>query len=301
MRTITAGLSAIAIMFSVVACTATVDATPTTSVTTQAPTDVAASPPAAVTPDQSIWALPLDAYRQRDINVFSRALSEEYMGCLRSAGIEFGPSTIDVDALRDAPTAVTTVTGRRLFTPEIAQNHGYRYVALDHHTPLGIPDDLPDADSSETATACNEQTGADFPPYPQPDFLFSLTTQAYWEAKEDSAVVTAADRWRICLADWTTTTLPDDPTQMPTQDLHDELGFTDDDDARTVEQPEIDFAVHDAQCREDSGYTSALYQAEYDLSARYLEQNRAELDYELAGYEQVLAYSERLLAAADRS
>ncbi len=44
---------------------------------------------------------------------------------------------------------------------------------------------------------------------------------------------------------------------------------------------EIEYAVYDAQCRESSGWTDILYDAEWDMREAFVNQHRTELDTEI--------------------
>lgn len=244
------------------------------------------------------WALPLDAYVQHDLSLASRALLDDYAGCLRAGGISAELEKVEIESLMDRPTAVTNIHGRRLFDESIARQHGYRYEALDHTFELGVPDDLPNEDESDIASQCSASNGSTFPPYPAEPLQFHLATAAYWGAKAEAGVVAAAALWRECLGAGEEIAIPGDPTQVPDEAVSDYLKIAEHDSVRTVSARERTFATKDAQCRQNSGYSDALYAAEYELSRRALDENRVELERELDAYEVFLAHARALVEAS---
>jgi len=248
--------------------------------------------------DLSRWALPLDAYAQHDLSVPSRALMAEYAACLSAGGTLVELEEIEIATLLDQPTAVTNTHGRRLFDESIAHQYGYRYEALDHMADLGVPDNLPSEGESELAERCSTSNGSSFPPYPAEVLQFGLAAAAYQEAKEEAGVIVAAAVWRECLGAGEEVTIPSDPTQIPDEAVNHYLEIVEHDSVRTVSERERTFAMKDARCRTSSGHTESLYAAEYALSLKALQENRAELDRERAAYEVFFAYASEVVQAS---
>ncbi|QZN84620.1 hypothetical protein [Cellulomonas sp. C5510] len=238
-------------------------------------------PAAASPPGMAEWALPLDDYLFGDMNLVARAVSESYANCLRAKGITIPEIAVDVEALRDRPTSVTNVHQRRLFSVAIAREHGYRYAAFDELPDPQPSPEVPAADSSSVARSCADEAASQFEELSLTPLHYSLAAEAYFGAKADEAVLEAARRWRDCLQRQTEIVLPDDPEAMPTGPIEVQLGIAAPDHARRATEREIEFAVADALCREESTYTATFYRAEHRLSAEALAGNRAVLEAEL--------------------
>ena len=83
--------------------------------------------------------------------------------------------------------------------------------------------------------------------------------------------------------------LPDQPwdmlhSQMPSV-LQDRFDWQPTGEAGSEE---IAFATHDATCRESSGWTTTLYDLEWDQHAQFAAEHQSEIDAEVATHQEAL-------------
>lgn len=238
------------------------------------------------------WALPLDTYHPDSAYAEARHLYAENLlvsACLAEEGVTYPAFS--------APTAASTSSaavndaGRRLFTPDIAATYGY------HSAPRDDGSAAPSAEDSAAQRAFSEQVAADpgvqeafegclseardEVPYPNINLIESLETSAYQAAKVDREAQSAAERWQTCLDPQGVADLPELPDDgMPPTELAADFGLADADGdafaAPGVE--EIQLAEADAECRESSGLTEALYDAEFDAQVAFIADNEDALE-----------------------
>jgi hypothetical protein len=82
--------------------------------------------------------------------------------------------------------------------------------------------------------------------------------------------------------------LPDDPQEMPTEEIARDLGLhlggskdgeePIDPDYAVASEREIEVAVAEVECGDESGYTEARYAAEWELQEALVEQERTMLE-----------------------
>lgn len=297
-RARSASASALALLvIALVGCTAHPSESPTGAITTRgglpthsgaAPSTPAESAPTQeplVTRDRDSWAMPLDPYRPAFNRIDSYAENLMIRGCVVDAGYPWPVPWQDLSEIT-VTSATFNAVGQRLFRVDIAEQWGYH---LDHtETPsdvswreftTAVAQYNGDETFGEAISACLSDARAQVP-LPSQDAQFyatALATQAHETALGAPAVTDAAARWRTCMAAEGLTDLPDDPEQMPPQELALQFGLDNEPDS-TATTAEIHVAVTDARCMETSGYAEAVYDAEWAAQTAALEQHRGALE-----------------------
>lgn len=228
--------------------------------------------------DRSTWSLPLDPYWEPPTSLLAYASDLIRADCLKKAGFEYPVISYN----ENAPAKVTrNQAGRRLFTPDIAKSFGY-------HEPHS------QRISEKELQERQEPTGSDY--VEAADKCEPLVTEAgiNWEELSDKtvqeiawnlspqkekAVVAATQRWRECMMPLGIPALPDTPDKMPGEVLHNTFGLETaaNWDSPSASAEEIRIATADAECRESSGYSQALYDAEFAAQEKAVAEHAAEL------------------------
>lgn len=228
--------------------------------------------------NEKLWVLPLDAYRGPSDSDLSYARDLSIRACMAEKGFSFAIAPyLPVEAANVSPS------GRKLFDREIAAQLGYggeltkglaEAQAFQREPMVG-----------EELRAYNGQTDPDVAPegpprgclgkasrsVPAPDIglISSLEVAAYEKAKRSEVVERDRQKWAACLEQAGFAGLPDRPQNMPGDENRRRFGLGDDDTAprSSPGRAELALAKADARCREKSGYTAALYRAEFDAQA----------------------------------
>ncbi|MDO4259816.1 MAG: hypothetical protein Q4C87_09900 [Actinomycetaceae bacterium] len=264
-------------------------------VTTQAS---GAQPPQAtetighIKKDIATNALPTDPYVAPRLMVLHFQVRLKLIDkCLIAQGVQRDPGGFDADA----PFAETSPTGiSRIFNPAIAQKYGYRDAPDPTLGPplTGTKESEPDpkllAQCTEEATKTlrGDSTGRDLSQF-DIDAPANLSgNEAARAAINQASVDTsapplreAAQRWKECMAPLGIVDLPDEPFSLIMGTLPQSL--VDRWQWNSIGDPtdeEIRYAVHDAKCRDSSGWSQAFYDAEWDLHAHIVENYREEMD-----------------------
>ncbi len=235
------------------------------------PTGETASPP----PDGIVsYALPLDPYILSPYEAGMGSYVENLLveQCMNAHGYDWPVPRRDIATM--SPSKFTSVSGRALFTVAIAQENGYRL-------PEWLPQDLVDQNRAFGARDVTDQELAVLRPcitddarskLPATNDSFNhaawLANNALSDAQQSGAVKEAARRWRDCMAPAGIPDLPESPSLMPPDTLASAWGLGEPD--TTANADEIRVATADATCRDESGYTQALYEAEWQFQSSAL-------------------------------
>lgn len=134
---------------------------------------------------------------------------------------------------------------------------------------------------------CLAQIRTEHPPISVDDNMYvsGLVAEASEAAKQDPSVQAAAAKWRSCMGPLGLAGLPDTPSEMPTDEIREQLDIympvadeSVDPDKLIPSERHLEVAQFDVQCREDSGYSDTLYDVEWDLQESAVERERAKLD-----------------------
>jgi hypothetical protein len=244
---------------------------------TVAATDASLAPASAANLDT--WALPLDDYIIPPQNIIVADYAENLLvhDCMVSRGHVWDIPAINMDSLT-VPTR--SASGRRLFNSAVAAQFGY-------HEPAVYSKEVRDAMSalnSRQLTAveqsdfgsCLEKARVTLPLANDSQLGARLANAALDTASADGAVVAASGRWRECMKPAGIPDLPvmpegDSPTTMPTESERGQFGLGDPYSATST--GEIQIAKMDADCRISSGFSQALYQAEFTAQTLALKKN----------------------------
>ena len=110
-------------------------------------------------------------------------------------------------------------------------------------------------------------------------------------ADRDPAVHEAEEKWRQCMVPLGIADLPSDATPtngLPTDSQYEQWGLNQDVAPWEIPPPgqdEIKAAIHDAECRDSSGWTDARYEAEWNAEIDYLTRNYRELEAKRVKYD----------------
>ncbi|OIH94098.1 hypothetical protein [Curtobacterium sp. MCBA15_001] len=248
------------------------------------PADVAVAP--TVHRDPGSWTMPLDGYVQPGSDKDSYAFSLVVQPCLRTIGIDSAPpwaTAAGLDALsdeRDTPAGGNTAPALAWSRPldaESARTRGYHGASTAGADADGIRTwgedparnaafaDAPQREVDRCFQQAYRTLGtADPDGAVQSASIVAkrLTYLATMAAREDPAVVTAAGRWRTCMAPADVIDLPQAPSDMPSQSIQMDHGTNI--SSTPVQDAEVAIAQRDVACQETSGYRDALYDAAWD-------------------------------------
>ncbi|MDO4613748.1 MAG: hypothetical protein Q4B10_06755 [Actinomycetaceae bacterium] len=234
--------------------------------------------PDIVKKDISTWALPLDPYQDPPISLLGYASDLVRADCLKNAGFEYPV----VPYNENAPTKATrNEVGRRLFNPDIARSFGYHEPRSqrisekelqERQEPTGS-EYIQAADKCEALVA---DAGIDWE-----EFSNKTAQEIAWNLapEKNKTVVAATQRWRECMMPLGIPALPDTPDKMPGEVLHNTFGLETASswDSPSASAEEIRIATADAECRESSGYSQALYDAEFAAQEKAVAEHATEL------------------------
>lgn len=267
--------------------------------------------------DMATWRLPLDNYAPaltRQSVIWNNAENLVIAKCLEVEGLAGFPTDIPV------PPESGARGGRRLLTINSAREHGYTWPGSSDPNKerqrqeyekksegwYTLVDSTPGA--QELVSECQDKMRSD---QDRPsdvldhvNFVSSLRSAAADKVYADSEVRAAIARWHECMEPLGVTNLPRNPWSMPSDSVRQTLGIPipkadtpPDPDAPTrptVE--EIEFAVHDAECRESTGFAETFYEAEVEAQFEQIEGNEDKLERAQAAYNKMVEWSEAVFA-----
>ncbi|WP_350257932.1 hypothetical protein [Scrofimicrobium sp. R131] len=260
-----------------------------------------------VVKDRASWSLPIDPYFSVDFSNYQIEAEQWLMrDCMAEGGWDY---RVAVDA--SAPLAETTsVSWARLFTPELAAKYGYRR-APDPRYPLedeieakgGLDSDQPQGFLDRRDVCFDQvreelkQAGAPEEPSETEQAVSGGYNVLFRDAITDE-VHQAATRWRECMAPLGIVDLPEEPwtagaMSMPPS-LMNAWGWTSSFGKPSAD--EVRIAVHDANCRETSGWSEALYESQWDLAEKFVEDNKPALDALLQQHDEYIKKYQQIIA-----
>ncbi|MFT0762629.1 hypothetical protein VRY54_06160 [Actinomyces sp. F1_1611] len=225
-----------------------------------------------VVKDRASWSLPIDPYFSVDFSNYQinaeQTISHD---CMAADGWNY---RVTMDASAPLPET-KSASGARLFTPELAAKYGYRS-APDPRHPLenevaamgGLYSEEP-PEFDEKLNECIQAAWDEMQRAGAPEER-SETEQALsggynvlFSTAVTDEVHQAAARWRECMAPLGIVDLPDEPWTADSMSMPPSLmsawGWTPRFGKPSAD--EIRIAVHDANCRETSGWSEALYES----------------------------------------
>lgn len=258
-------------------------------------------------PDRSHWVLPLNEYYAvMALNRYTYTRDVVIHQCLAEQDVPYPEARL----LDDFVSSVTSNdVGRRLFDVDLASEYGYGGPgATDAGVRQREEDDMrrfQEATASGAgrvaAEQCLKQADSAVPYPPDVGIVEELIWVASGEAQEDRDVHEAMDRWTECMELAGIPDLPDSPFEMPTEVMSDSFrdGPRVPDEPRPWKPPsamEIEMAVTDAQCREDSGFAQTLYEKEWDAQVELMSDKMDTLEDVLVANQEYEDALERVLA-----
>lgn len=245
--------------------------------------------------------MPLDDYIPDYWHLVDYAQDLAMKPCMTSAGYQWDVPWQDVDG-GNGPSM--NAAQRKLFNPELAKQWGY------HEAPKDDPSapawrifatqasSLTQAEHDKLYSCLDEVRKKELPDLPASIQLpNSLEQAAYEAALQASPTLKAAEKWEECMQPAGVSDLPGSPDQMPSQSLRTQFGLNDvntdpTDFAPKVSTAELRIAQADAQCREESGWAKAVYNAEWERQVATLSQNADSLS---AIKRQITSYHKKVL------
>jgi len=238
----------------------------------------AAAASAPTDQQRSQWALPLDSYMDSPVDIVIGDYAENLLvkQCMAKNGVDWPIPTMDVTSLH---SSTTSPSGRTLLTEQIAGRFGYHHEAI---YPADVAAQLRtlsarilSAAEQSTLDGC-VSTARDTLPRPNTTQLATvLANQALTDATLSPVVTRAAEVWRNCMAPQGISDLPAAPdgtnAGMPTPSQS--AAFHLQDPTSGASTGEIAAATADARCRVSSGYSDALYAAEWAAQSTALAKN----------------------------
>lgn len=249
------------------------------------------------------WALPLDPYIFSQSEMTNYAENLLVSDCMSEKNLDWPIPAIDVDHLS---VSWESPGGRRILTVEVAQQYGY-------HTPSPLPRDVVKqmgemnarqlSPTEQSALDACIQAARQTLPLPEINQIGNQYANAdLVAAAQQPAVVAAAAAWRQCMAPLGISDLPQMPeggsSSMPTASQSAAFGLDvveSDPDSQPSTQ-EIAAAVADAQCRDSSGFSGALYDAEWSAQSVTLAQHADELVREKDAIDAYVDAARRVIA-----
>lgn len=212
--------------------------------------------------NESQWVMPLDQYSLKSDDVVRGEYAANLLEkpCMESAGYAYDVPWRDLDNIqRDTWNSVH----RRLFDEEIAGRWGYHLATSPETTfddYLEFGESLADLSGDKQAAldGCIANAREHLPlVQTEANLVSAIVNVSYEDSLDDPEVTDAAKSWRECMLPFGLVDLPESPVFMPSPSLS-----VDANDG-SASADEIALAVEDAKCRESSGYTTALYKAEW--------------------------------------
>ncbi|QAY60181.1 hypothetical protein ET475_09395 [Microbacterium protaetiae] len=265
----------------------------------------AGSEPKGDSPAKNIeqWALPLDQFAYQTSSLRDYAENLMVARCLGEEGIDWPAPWRSLDAVDENPSY--TASGHRLFDATIAAKYGYHRIPATYKgqeeqraallkTNAMVQADPTLADKSDACLASARKT---IPVPSNEDLNFVLSAaNTISDTSEQSAKVRAVQaKWHECIAAAGLGGLADNPDQMPGDEKSEEWRLGDPAGSSSPFTEEIKVATADAGCRASSGWSQALYDAEYAGETEFVKKNADKLDLIR---DELAADKKRLTAAA---
>jgi hypothetical protein len=231
------------------------------------------------------WVMPLNEFYVYPGELDNYAEQLLIVDCLSSQGYEWPVPWQDTDFSQ--PEGFNSI-GYRLFTVELAKKWGYHFAPPADEESSKLWDEFvsfansysPDAKFDDEFLRCQDEVRDDgsFTHNEGESYLAQSAIQAEQVATQDDEVLAATSRWRDCLRPRVEFTVPQDPwSGMPPSDAATEWGVGSGGTSEPSAE-EIAAAVADAECRESSGMSAAMYERTRREQQKLVDENRDKLD-----------------------
>jgi hypothetical protein len=223
------------------------------------------------------WTLPLDEYEAPPTVMADYAQNLLISRCMQAKGYDWPVPPLNTAA---SGSVSFNAAGHRLFDVPIAQTYGY-HLAPDPRlagaeATLNKLNSTPLTGKKHTVFLSCVRLERRQLPRPSMNIVESDGAVAYESAIAQPAVLASERRWYSCMSKFGTANLPRSPLAMPTTGFKRQFGWSGR-HADTAGTVEIRVAVHDAKCRESSGFAQAFYDAEWDQELRLIAGNETAL------------------------
>jgi hypothetical protein len=231
-------------------------------------------------PPQNVaeWTLPLDdfTYKSTPLRDYAEALLEK--PCYAKHGIDWPVPWQPID--RTAGPSFSAGL-QQLFTPELARTFGYHRAPNDYENSDEWKEFVADAGRIAETTpgfdqileACRDESRTALP-VPSDETLYYAVDAALAindEAELADDVVAAGVVWAACMENRGFGGLPPTPNQAPGDDLIEkwQIGVP----GTKASAEEIQMAIADAECAEESDWLDTYYQTVWDLQVAFVTKN----------------------------
>ena len=241
----------------------------------------------------SKWVLPTDKYVRPDIDLinFQSETTELLTAkCMRENGFPEYKSFFDLAA--PYPETRPNGVASPIFTDEIAGKYGYRNAPDPQMSELDVEERAYDPDDQAFSSQWNSCNDAalelmPIPPNPAEENGGQAASESVGSQlgrlhadRESSDLQEAAGKWRSCMQPLGIVDLPSSPWQprslndMP-QSLVEKWQWS---PGGVPTSDEVLVAVQDSKCRQSSGWTETLYDAEWEVAHEFVNKWTPELD-----------------------
>jgi hypothetical protein len=226
------------------------------------------------TQNEAQWTLPLDDFLPGNSHLPDYADALVIQDCLAAEGFNWPVPWQDVE---DTGSVSRNSAYRRLFSETFAAQYGYHLAPWSSPSAdswrefVAVAAGMAEQPGFEDAYGkCREDGRAELPAVDSEtqDYGTSLASSTYDQARLADAVMAAAAKWRECLSTAGLSELPDSPENMPPPSENEQWKVLD--NSTTAGAEEIRIASADAACRTSTGYSTVMYQTEWDLQVEAL-------------------------------
>ncbi|RRC95230.1 hypothetical protein EII11_06240 [Schaalia canis] len=261
--------------------------------------------------NQDRWVLPTDAYRGRAVgNYVENAKIVAEVHCMQQKGYADFP--LHIKLFQPEDEVYPWGSSKKIFNEGIASRFGYRLDGNNSYVEGAPPPDTYAStlggDAEQHLEQCRESAMQRITPdeyealkkemqrvsslkeIPQTEeearALLGEDPRSDAERQlgrlaldlQQPGLLDAAQKWRECMAPLGIADLPEFPWETASYDLpislQDRWNW---DTGGTPSQEEVQYAVHDANCRRSSGWFDTLYEEEWKLCEEFVTAHRAEL------------------------
>lgn len=261
--------------------------------------------------NQDRWVLPTDTYRGRAVgNYVENAKIVAEVHCMQQKGYADFP--LHIKLFQPEDEVYPWGSNKKIFNEGIASRFGYRLDGTNSYVEGAPPPDTYAStlggDAEQHLEQCRESAMQRITPdeyealkkemqrvsslkeIPQTEeearavLGEDLRSDAERQLgrlaldRQQPVLLDAAQKWRECMAPLGIADLPEFPWETASYDLpislQDRWNW---DTGGTPSQEEVQYAVHDANCRRSSGWFDTLYEEEWKLREEFVTAHRAEL------------------------
>lgn len=248
--------------------------------------------------DINRWVLPSDRYAPPSKILERAAMQSAVVACLAQHGIQMPQAKYNLEA---GPGETRSATDQRIFNVAVAQKYGYGEAPdprVDTESRVRVREFRQNMTDEQRALEdqCYDQVEQDLGVHTLDTQDGESAVQAWqWGVPESPDPLSPelkphVEQWRACMAPLGIPDLNEYPEfGPPAVSLAEKWGYMQDirpEDLPPATPEEIAVAVADATCQETSGYTEALYNAQWDIEQRYIDEHKQDLENMLATYQQ---------------